>query len=144
MRTRKGFTLIELMIVILIVAVLAAVLVPLMRSRIEAAKWSEGKAGAGTIATAIRAYAAEVGENGQWNMGGAALKAVLFPPASRSDLDGKYFKYENYLITTVGYTATVDPPLTYLITVNAPLDFKGETSHTLNHLGYWDYETQPQ
>ena len=62
MRSRKGFTLIELMVVILIVAVLAAVIVPLLISRIEKARMSEGKAIAGQIATALRASAAEDGD----------------------------------------------------------------------------------
>ncbi|HUV67456.1 MAG TPA: prepilin-type N-terminal cleavage/methylation domain-containing protein, partial [Sedimentisphaerales bacterium] len=61
MKSRKGFTLIELMVVVLIVAVLAAVLIPMLTARLEAARWSEGKAGAGTIATSVRAMAAEFG-----------------------------------------------------------------------------------
>ena len=61
MKSRKGFTLIELMVVILIVGILAAVAIPLMRGRIDSAKWSEGKAIMGTIATALRAHIAEKG-----------------------------------------------------------------------------------
>jgi prepilin-type N-terminal cleavage/methylation domain-containing protein len=60
---RKGFTLIELMVVILIVALLAAVAIPILRGRIEEAKWAEGKAIMGSVATAIQAYAAEKGYN---------------------------------------------------------------------------------
>ena len=59
MKRRKGFTLIELMVVILIVGILAAVAIPILRGRIDAAKWSEGKAMMGSIGTAIRAYHAE-------------------------------------------------------------------------------------
>ena len=49
----KGFTLIELMVVILIVAILAAVLAPMLTGRVQQAKWSEAKAAAGTIASAL-------------------------------------------------------------------------------------------
>jgi len=59
MKSRKGFTLIELMIVVVIVAVLAALVVPLLLSRVEKARYSEGKAIASQIATAVRAYAVE-------------------------------------------------------------------------------------
>lgn len=56
---RKGFTLIELMVVVVIVAILAALVIPLLLSRVEKAKYSEGKAIASQIATAVRAYAVE-------------------------------------------------------------------------------------
>ena len=49
MRGKKGFTLIELMVVIVIVAILAAVVVPLLLSRVERAKYSEGKAIAASV-----------------------------------------------------------------------------------------------
>ncbi|MGB2806252.1 MAG: prepilin-type N-terminal cleavage/methylation domain-containing protein, partial [Sedimentisphaerales bacterium] len=59
MEKRKGFTLIELMVVIFIVGILAAVAIPIMRGRIDSAKWSEGRAAAGSIRTAARAFCAE-------------------------------------------------------------------------------------
>ena len=41
MKSRKGFTLVELMVVVVIVALLAALLIPMLTARIEAARWSE-------------------------------------------------------------------------------------------------------
>lgn len=59
---KTGFTLIELMVVILIVGILAAASVPLMTGRIEKAKWAEANAMAGTIKSAARVYYVENGE----------------------------------------------------------------------------------
>lgn len=133
-RTRRtGFTLIELMIVVLIVAVLAAILIPFMRARVEAAKWSEGRAGAGTIASALRAYAAEQGTDGDWaNLG----VATLF---KESDLKGKYFIRNNYSLSNVQYSEAGDPlyPLQYTITVSSPDPAWKVTSYTLDHTGTW-------
>jgi type IV pilus assembly protein PilA len=136
MKRRTGFTLIELMIVVLIVAVLAAVLVPFMRARVEAAKWSEGKAGAGTIASALRAYAAEQGTDGKY---GAALEVTnLFKD---SDLRGKHFSIGDYSLNgSAAYTEVGDPeyPLTYTITVTSPAGESWKvTSYTLDHTGAW-------
>ena len=44
MKSRTAFTLIELMVVVLIVSILAAVMIPIIRGRIDSAKWTEGKA----------------------------------------------------------------------------------------------------
>jgi len=109
MGTRKGFTLIELMVVILIVGILAAVAVPIMRGRIDSAKWSEANASAGSIRTAVRAYIAEKGPNytnyaadaeGGLDVVGATLGF------SATDLDGAYFNQEDYVISAV----VADPP----------------------------------
>jgi type IV pilus assembly protein PilA len=107
MTNRKGFTLIELMVVIFIVGILAAVAIPIMRGRIDAAKWSEGKSAAGSIRTAIRAYCAERGPD--FTYGGEDLAAIGF---ATGDLDGKYFVEGDYTFDITGYN-------TYLITVTA-------------------------
>ncbi len=132
MKTRAGFTLIELMIVVLIVAVLAAVLVPFMRARVEAAKWSEGRAGAGTIASALRAFAAEQGTDGDY----ASLTVnTLF---KASDLKGKYFDITNYAISNLTYDESrTDYPLQYTITVNRPIASWKVVSYTLDYAGVW-------
>lgn len=61
MKKNKGFTLIELMIVIVIVGILAAIGVPIYRQYVAKAMASEGKALAGAIASAEKVYYAEVG-----------------------------------------------------------------------------------
>jgi type IV pilus assembly protein PilA len=107
MMNRKGFTLIELMVVIFIVGILAAVAIPIMRGRIDAAKWSEGKAAMGSIRTAIRAYEAEKGTT--WAYPGTTLTNLGFQLRANgsavSDLDGKYFTEECYVVAMTGYDA---------------------------------------
>ncbi|MGD0551694.1 MAG: type II secretion system protein [Sedimentisphaerales bacterium] len=100
MRNRKGFTLIELMVVIFIVGILAAVAIPIMRGRIDSAKWSEAKAAMGSIRTAARAYEAEKGSS--WTYTGTALTDLGFVAAG-TDLDGKYFSHQAYTLTFNAY-----------------------------------------
>jgi len=112
MRNRKGFTLIELMVVVLIVAVLAAVIVPLMTSRINSAKWSEARAAMGQIATALRAYTAENEATTTTIVGTPGLG---FKP---NELEGKYFTTTNYVITNPSYDS-VNGTMSYTITATA-------------------------
>lgn len=118
MRDRKGFTLIELMVVVLIVAILAAVAIPLMRGRIDAAKWSEAKASAGSIATGIRAYAAEKGISGfvAGEVNGGLTAGNLKLGLANGDLDGTYFSDLCYAVTDAAYTSA---GLTFTITITA-------------------------
>jgi len=136
MKSRKGFTLIELMVVVLIVGILAAVAIPILRGRIDAAKWSEGKAMLGTIATAIRAYHADKGPDGTpptaiVGTGNTALGFLA------TDLNGTYFLNGCFAITT----AVVMDPLSFTITCTAASGTGAHPTYpatvTLNELGAW-------
>ncbi len=137
--SKKGFTLVELMVVILIVAILAAVAIPIMRGRVDAAKWSEGKAMMGTIATAIRAYAAEVDKN----IADLALLVTGSDLFHRSlgfrtnDLDGTYFEEQDFTITEGSYDA-INNVLLFEIQGTRRRDFSGiedPPSYTLDQDG---------
>lgn len=138
MEKRKGFTLIELMVVIFIVGILAAVAIPIMRGRIDSAKWSEGKAGAGSIRTAARAFCAERGPNWGGAWAGVTLADLgfnLVNGAGGDDLDGKYFTNEAYAVVFTGYDL-------YTITVTAASSLSAEkptspSAMTLDQNGAW-------
>ncbi|MHC4194528.1 MAG: type IV pilin protein [Planctomycetota bacterium] len=141
MLARKGFTLIELMVVILIVAILAAVAIPIMRGRIDSAKWTEGKAMAGTIATALRAFAAEHGADYGSAPGtpdgygldkpGLDEMGFILP----GDLTGTYFNPSNYTYTTTYLMPQNE--LQFTIRVTAGLGITKPTWWQLDHTGQW-------
>ena len=111
MRQRKGFTMIELMVVVIIVAILAAIVIPLLLSRVEKAKYSEGKAIASQIATAVRAYAVE----SDAPVDSPSLTVDL--GFKDNELDAKYFSQSGMSIAgvkvndngTMNYTITLIP-----------------------------------
>ena len=106
---KKGVTLVELMFVVLIVGILAAVALPVMRGRIDSAKWTEGKTAMGTIATALCAYCVE-------RVGDLSTPPLISSLGFASnDLDGTYFRSSDYTVTAVSYTASTGA-LTYTIT----------------------------
>lgn len=92
---KKGFTLIELMVVVIIVAILAAVALPLMSGNRRKAMSSEALAGAGTVLTTIRMIRAE---NDGVATGVETGAASALAGVSATDLDGNYFDTEDYAI----------------------------------------------
>jgi prepilin-type N-terminal cleavage/methylation domain-containing protein len=105
MSRKAGFTLVELMVVAIIVALLAAVAIPLMSANRKRAASTEGEAGLGTIRTALRAVYAERGVYNQNLNGGtiAAGSAVagIVPGIQTNDLNGTYFRDTHYSIPTL-------------------------------------------
>ena len=125
MAKTKGYTLVELLTVIFIVAVLAAVAVPILRGRIDTAKWSEGKALAGTIAMALRTYVVGTAELGPWDE--VSLPAEKLGITAQ-DLDGTYFQKENFR-----WSAQRDG--TFLITIDKPPEIVAPAQITLDNRG---------
>ena len=131
-RERKGFTLVELMVVILIVGILAAVAVPILRGKINAAKWSEAAATAGAIRSATRAaFAEDQATIDAW--ADQALDAATMATLGfqTGDLTGSYFAPGQFVITSVDSTGNA------VITVTSP-GASVPGSAVLNNTG-WAY-----
>jgi prepilin-type N-terminal cleavage/methylation domain-containing protein len=135
MQRKKAFTLIELMVVITIVSILAAVAVSMMRGRINAAKWSEGKAITGTIARALRAH---IGEEGA---GFAAVPSLAQLGFADNDLNGNFFSGGESGIGEFSWVINSNNPIDFLVTTTAPAGVNSPSQITLNHAGIFT-ETQ--
>ena len=94
-----GFTLIELMVVILIVSVLAAAAVPLMRGKIDRRKWTEANSAAGAIRSAVKLYFVETGNTVTGNLANASVQQAV--NMQDADLTGVYFGPSDYEIKSV-------------------------------------------
>jgi type II secretory pathway pseudopilin PulG len=121
------------MVVVLIVSVLAAVAIPMMRGRIDEAKWTEGRTTMGTIATAIRVYAREKQDTGAYGANLPSMGMLGFIP---TDFKGSYFDSSNFSWDTA-YSSSSNPPLTFTITATAPVGITTPSKRTLNHIGQW-------
>jgi len=98
-RSKAGFTLVELMVVAIIVAILAAVAIPLMSGNKKKAQATEAQAGCGTIKTLVRIMQAE----------GATAPTALsgVKNLQTADLDGTYFLNTDYSFSGSGYSNMV-------------------------------------
>jgi prepilin-type N-terminal cleavage/methylation domain-containing protein len=135
MNGKKAFTLVELMVVILIVGILAAVAIPMMQGRIDNAKWSEANATAGTIRTAVRAYASETSvATAQSNVVGTLDTASVqgYLGFAATDLEGTYFTASDYEIESV------DDNGNPVVTVTASKDDAQSGTYQLEADSDWD------
>lgn len=117
---RKKFTLVELMVVAIIVAILAAVAIPLMTGNVERAIITEAQAALGTIRSNMRALHAEYGDyenieldDGVTLLGDAVpVNVVELPNMNEDDIDGHYFSWECYTVEAVSEDTALTDPLT--------------------------------
>lgn len=135
MENNKGLTLIELMIVIIVVGILAAVAIPIMQGRIDSARWSEGKAIMGIIARALRAH---VGEKDNNFTPVPTLAQLGF---ESGDLNGTYFSGGESGTNDFSWVINSNNPIDFLITATAPAGISSPSQITLNHAGVFT-ETQ--
>ncbi len=135
MESKKGFTLIELMVVIIIVGILAAVAIPIMQGRIDSAKWAEGRAMMGIISRALRAHISEKSNN---FTPVPTLAQLGFEPGN---LNGTYFSGGESGTNDFSWIINSNDPIDFLVTATAPAGVNSPSQITLSHAGVFT-ETQ--
>ncbi len=88
-RGRAGFTLVELLLVLVILGVLAAIVVPKFAGRTEQARITAARTQLATFATALDAF--EV-DNGYYPRGSEGLKDLIIQPRDAPNWKGPYLR----------------------------------------------------
>jgi len=127
----KGFTLVELMVVVLMVAILAAAALPIYRGRVDAARWAEGKAIMGAIGTALRVHVTLEGADFD------AVPTLDQLGTTPSLLGGNYFNGGESGVGDFSWVINDDQPVDFLITATAPPTITAPSKITVNALGQW-------
>jgi len=89
LRSRRGFTLVELLLVLVILGTLAALVLPKFTGRTEQARVTAAQTQIATFGTALDSY--EV-DTGSYPSGGTGLQYLIVPPSDVSGWRGPYLK----------------------------------------------------
>ena len=106
-KDKLGFTLVELMVVAVIVAVLAAAAIPLMTGNRKRAAATEAEAGAGTVRTSLRTLYMETRDYSRGLDGNPISSIWQIPVMTPSDLDGHFFDHFAYSVAVGTNTFTI-------------------------------------
>src|SRR5436309_5914176 len=88
-RARAGFTLVEVLVVMIILAILAAVVVPRVVGRTEDARRARAVTDIESLGTALDLYKAD---NGEYPTTEEGLQALRVAPPSAKNWNGPYLK----------------------------------------------------
>ncbi len=123
----------ELIVVVLIIGILGAAAVPLLRGRVDSAKWAESKAAVDIIRSAVQMRFVETGvaDSLIGNLGSGEFQRKLGFHAT--DLVSTYFEPADYTVTAVNS----DGVATIRVTGSKPNAPPG--SWTLDPDGNWSY-----
>lgn len=120
---KQGFSMIELLVVLLIIGILAAVAAPLFLGNTTKAKISEAVAGAGSIRSAERTYDSQNGSYLAVTNGASYFGTVSGNESAVLGVEihgNKYFSPDAYTVATTGLAWAGTPTG---VTLPAPIDF---------------------
>lgn len=143
MTNQRGFTMVELLIVMVVIGILATVAMPLYQMVPERSRATEADAALGAIRSALRVY---YGEHGTYVnasfVNGAQVTVGGILSVTDSDLAGRYFSTECYTFsgapTAATYTIECDganstaPYASDADGIIATIDQDGQITHQWN------------
>jgi prepilin-type N-terminal cleavage/methylation domain-containing protein len=128
MKLQKGFTLVELVIVIVIIGILSIVAVPIYRGYVVRAAMTEGKALVAVILEAQRAYFAE---NGHYYGNGNISNPLQYDEVLGIDARGNKYFNNFWILATASGTASDGSALESSHLVTAVAQAKKGTVNTM-------------
>ena len=126
LKSKAGFTLIELMLVVIIIGALVAMVLPRLSGRTEQARIQAGQADIrSNIATALKLYELD---NGSFPSTSEGLNALLIKPGDSRNWNGPYLDHDP--VDPWGHTYLYASPGNH--NPDYDLSSRGEDAHSVN------------